>query len=79
LATCEEAPWISPDNWCGAPHTLSHFALSADSKSVLFEGGDDSLWVTDSSALPQRPARRLAAPLARCAPPCPGVSYAFQP
>ncbi|MEO8178240.1 MAG: hypothetical protein ABI895_05340 [Deltaproteobacteria bacterium] len=77
LSTCEEALWASPDNWCGAPRSLSHFAISSDSKSVLLETGDGGLWLSDLSAAPQRPAQRLAARLGRCAGACPGVRYAF--
>jgi hypothetical protein len=79
LSSCEEALWASPDNWCGAPHALSHFAVSSDSKSVLLETGDGGLWLSDLSAAPQRPAQRLAARLGRCSGVCPGVRYAFAP
>jgi hypothetical protein len=79
LFTCEEAPWASPDNWCGAPETLAHFVLSRDSQDVLFEDGSGGLWLSDQSAVPQRAAAHLAESLATCPVACAGVSYAFQP
>jgi hypothetical protein len=79
LFTCEEEFWASPDNWCGAPRTLSHFGVSSDSTSVLLEGGDDSLWLTDLASVPQRATQRVATHLAPCPVSCAGSAYAFQP
>jgi hypothetical protein len=78
LATCEEAIWASPDNWCGAPETRAHFVVSSDSKSALFEG-DGGLWLADLSAAPDSAAARVAERVAACEPPCRSVTYAFQP
>jgi hypothetical protein len=78
LAACTEAVWASPDNWCGAPTTLSHFAISRDSKSVLFEG-DQGLWVADLGLTHDRAARRVALRAASCGSSCVGVTYDFAP
>jgi hypothetical protein len=79
LYACEETVWTAPDNWCGAPETLTHFAVSLDSKSVLFEDAAGGLWRNDLSAQPARPAQRLAERLAACPVSCAGTTYAFQP
>lgn len=78
LTSCEEALWASPDNWCGAPETQSHFIVSHDSSSALFEGAD-GLWWVDLSARPNLAARRIAAQLPGCGGACAGLAYAFQP
>jgi hypothetical protein len=78
LATCEEAVWASPDNWCGAPGALGHFVISGDSRAVLFEA-EDAVWIAELGLMQQRPARRIA-PLSRaCGSACAGTSYAFAP
>jgi hypothetical protein len=78
LATCEEAVWASPDNWCGAPSSLGHFLISEDSRSILFEA-NAALWVTDLGISQERLPRRVASLPAACGSRCAGGSYAFAP
>lgn len=78
LASCEEAVWTSPDNWCGAPASLGHFMISGDSKSVLFEA-EEQLWIADLGVTGDRPARRVAPFSGACGSSCAGPSYAFAP